>query len=212
MAGHELILRKMVVSISGIIYWGGVYINALRVRGRTGKSPNLKPSGLKEYVLWSLWAIIITVWIIQPLFINPESGSGLLPLLPMLSSISSAGTGMLLLILGYGGTIWCYVSMGDTWRIGIDKNEHPPLIQKGPYRYVRHPIYLFQLVMLLGVTMLLPTVISLLILIIHLISINIKSHDEEVFLLTIHGDKYRDYQLRTGKFLPRIVLHRHSGK
>jgi hypothetical protein len=72
--------------------------------------------------------------------------------------------GLALLVLGYAGTLWAYAAMGDTWRIGINRNEKTTLVNRGPYRLVRHPIYLFQSVMLAGAALLLPTPVSFLIL------------------------------------------------
>jgi len=210
MSEYELIVRKIAVFLSGIIYWSGVYINARRIKRRIGKSPNLKPSNLKESLLWSCWAVIIAGWISQPFFINVDSI--LFSFISELSYRYSIYAGVILLIAGYAGTLWCYVSMGDAWRIGIDKKDQTPLIQKGPYHYIRHPIYLFQIVMLLGVIFLLPTRFSIFILLIHFIAVIIKSSDEEAYLLNIHGEKYRDYYLRTGRFLPRLRSNKNSSK
>jgi protein-S-isoprenylcysteine O-methyltransferase Ste14 len=70
---------------------------------------------------------------------------------------------------------------------------------------VRHPIYLFQIVMLAGAALLLPTVLSLLALILHVVCVWIKAADEEAYLLTVHGDIYREYLSRTGRLIPRLV-------
>jgi len=39
--------------------------------------------------------------------------------------------------------------------MGIRKREKTILVRNGPYRFVRHPIYLFQTLMLLGALLLL---------------------------------------------------------
>jgi len=110
-----------------------------------------------------------------------------------------------LVLAGYAATLWCYAIMGDTWRIGIDQNEKNPLVTRGPYRLVRHPIYLFQIVMLAGVALLLPTCLSLIVLIFHVVCVLIKAADEESYLITVHGKTYRDYLSRTGRLLPRVI-------
>jgi protein-S-isoprenylcysteine O-methyltransferase Ste14 len=70
---------------------------------------------------------------------------------------------------------------------------------------VRHPIYLFQIVMLAGAAVLLPTPISFSVLAIHYVCAQFKAVDEERYLLTVHGDAYRDYQSRTGRLFPRVL-------
>ena len=113
---------------------------------------------------------------------------------------------------GYAGTLWCYAAMGNTWRIGINRREKNPLVTQGPYRVVRHPIYLFQIVMLVGVLLLLPTVLSVSILVIHLLCVLAKSSDEESYLLTVHSDEYRDYLARTGRLFPKWIRRTSSPK
>ena len=107
-------------------------------------------------------------------------------------------------VAGYAGTIWCYVIMGNTWRIGVNPSEKTKLVDQGPYRIIRHPIYVFQIVMLAGAAVLLPTVLALVTLVIHYLSILAKAADEEAYLLTAHGQEYGDYLSRTGRFLPKL--------
>src|SRR6202008_2609531 len=55
----DLLLRRILVSFSGLVYWVGVVIQARRIRRHIGRSPNLKPRGLKERLLWAGWFIVI---------------------------------------------------------------------------------------------------------------------------------------------------------
>jgi protein-S-isoprenylcysteine O-methyltransferase Ste14 len=95
--------------------------------------------------------------------------------------------------------------MGNAWRIGINPGEKNLLVTAGPYRTIRHPIYLFQVVMLAGVVLLLPTLCSMLILAIHLVCVLIKACDEESYLRDVHGQEYEDYLARTGRLLPKLT-------
>jgi protein-S-isoprenylcysteine O-methyltransferase Ste14 len=90
--------------------------------------------------------------------------------------------------------------------MGVNRAEKTTLITCGPYRIVRHPIYLFQLVMLLGVTLLLPAPLTLVILIVHLACVLVKAADEEAYLRSLHGQEYLAYLARTGRLLPRFRL------
>jgi len=194
----ELMLRCIVVSASGLIYWGGVIVQARRVRKKIGRTPNLKPKGTKERVLWVGWMIVIFGWIAQPFFV---SGAGFLPELVHPAALVS---GIVLIVLGYLATLWCYAAMGAAWRIGIDTGGTSSLVQAGPYRRMRHPIYSFQMVMLLGAALLLPTAVSLVILVLHFICASIKASDEEVHLTAVFGGEYREYMTRSGRFFPRF--------
>src|SRR5205823_2777842 len=159
-----------------------------------------KPRGLKERLLWAGWFIVILAWIFQPLLI-PASGTGSpkqrwildFGLWTSLLNSWTLVAGMFLVIAGYAGTLWCYRAMGDSWRIGVNETEKNALITLGPYRTIRHPIYLFQIVMLAGAFLLLPTILSAAILLFHFVCVLIKAADEEAYLLAIHGQPYREY-------------------
>jgi protein-S-isoprenylcysteine O-methyltransferase Ste14 len=199
MSIDAMILRRSLVFVSALVYWAGVLVQARRVRKRIGRSANLKPRTLREKLLWTGWLLVILIWGGQPLIgIDPVSWRSA----PWLLSDWSLLPGSCLIVLGYAGTLWCYAAMGTAWRIGIDQKEKNPLVTEGPFRIIRHPIYTFQIIMLIGALFLLPTLLSLLALVIHLACVSIKARDEESYLLGVHGEGYSDYLSRTGRFLP----------
>ena len=201
----DLTLRQAAVLASALVYWTGVFVQARRVRKLIGRSANLKPRTSREKLLWIGWFLVIAAWLGQPILIACGLGAPRLrPLTPALLNASSLAVGIALIVLGYTGTLWCYSIMGNAWRIGIDQKEKTSLVTEGPFRIVRHPIYLFQIVILLGVFLLLPTALSLLILIVHFVCVSVKALDEESYLLRVHGEQYRNYLSRTGKFFPRL--------
>jgi len=199
----ELFWRRALVLGSAFVYWAGVLVQARRVRRQIGRSPNLRPRGPKEKLLWAGWLLVIVVWMVQPILIDT-----LPPWLQVVHSLLHPvgfALGVLLTAAGYAGTLWCYASMGDTWRIGINRRERNALVTQGPYRVVRHPIYLFQIVMLAGVLLLLPTVLSVSILVVHLLCVLAKASDEEAYLLTVHSGEYENYVSRTGRLFPKWI-------
>jgi protein-S-isoprenylcysteine O-methyltransferase Ste14 len=204
MSEHELWLRRALVCASGLVYWAGVWVQARRVRRRIRRSPNLKPRGPRETTLWLGWLLVVLLWVGQPLLGPGELASPAIRFLQPLLGTAGLVMGLLGLVLGYAGTLWCYAAMGDTWRIGIDTRETTRLVRSGPYRWVRHPIYSFQVVILMGAALLLPTPISLGILALHYICVRIKAADEERYLVGVHNEAYHDYLRRTGRLLPRL--------
>jgi protein-S-isoprenylcysteine O-methyltransferase Ste14 len=164
----------------------------------------VKPRGLKENLLWAGWFVVIVAWAAQPFLAGSTNHLPWLRFFPSLLHPAGLALGVLLTVLGYAGTLWCYAAMGDAWRMGIDKKEQTALVTGGPYRWVRHPIYLFQVVMLIGVFFVLPTPLSLLIVFIHLVCVRLKVADEELYLETVHGKEYSDYVERTGRLFPRF--------
>ena len=80
-----------------------------------------------------------------------------------------------------------YAALGDSWRIGINRKETPILITHGPYRFLNHPIYVSQMVVLVGAACLLPTPFSLFLLVLHSICVTIKALDEEAYLRPVRA-------------------------
>ncbi|HXX53112.1 MAG TPA: isoprenylcysteine carboxylmethyltransferase family protein, partial [Thermodesulfovibrionales bacterium] len=147
--------------------------------------------------------IVIAGWIGQPLIMRTSRGGALFSLASVFVGPPSLFCGALVALCGHLGTLWCYSALGDSWRIGVMRDEKTTLVTHGPYRLVRHPIYLFQFMILVGMLVLLPSLFSILILFIHFICVILKSFDEERHLAAIHDCKYHDYLLRTGGFFPR---------
>ena len=201
----DLLFRRVVVSLSALVYWAGVWIQARRVRKQIGRSPNLKPQGAKEKMLWLGWFVVILVWLGQPFIIHRDQAVPGLQLASWLLNSFTLASGLILVLAGYGCTLWCYRVMGNAWRIGINPREKNFLVTGGPYGTVRHPIYLFQILMLAGVVLLLPTLCSVLILVIHLVCVFIKASDEESYLRSVHGKDYEEYLARTGRLLPKLT-------
>jgi protein-S-isoprenylcysteine O-methyltransferase Ste14 len=187
-----------------LLYWFGVWAFARRVRRHIGRSPNLRPRGRKESVLWLGWCLVVVGWIGQAFFVRPDATTGWVTVGRACLEPAGMAAGLLLTVAGYAGTLWCYAAMGDAWRIGVNREEKTALVTCGPYRWIRHPIYAFQVLLLAGAAALLPTVLSVAILAIHLVCVRFKAADEEAHLLALHGESYRDYLRRTGRLLPRL--------
>jgi protein-S-isoprenylcysteine O-methyltransferase Ste14 len=200
----DLFIRQVIVFSIALIYWAGVMVQARSVRRRIGRQPNVRPRGTREKLLWSGWMLVVFTWIALPFVVSPESSNVLVHLNPDLLTPAGLYLGTALVVAGYAGTHWCYASMGDTWRMGINRGEKTRLVTLGPYKRIRHPIYGFQAVILLGVVVLLPSLLALIIIPLHLVCVWIKAGDEESYLVKVHGQTYLDYCAQTGRLLPKI--------
>jgi protein-S-isoprenylcysteine O-methyltransferase Ste14 len=211
MSTEALTFNRSVVLGSAIIYWSGVWFQARRVRQHIGRSPNVQPKGLKEKLLWCGWAFVVVAWLAFPLL---SAGNNHLPGLRLISSlIHPFGSilGISMMALGYAGTLWCYRAMGDAWRMGVNRTEETQLVMSGPYQFVRHPIYLCQVVMIAAMAILLPSVLSWLVLVIHLLCVITKAADEESHLRSRLGQSYSSYCIRTGSWFPPLLEKKSTG-
>src|SRR3954447_1688978 len=66
-----------------------------------------------------------------------------------------AGSGAVACVLGLAFCIWARVTLGRNWSGAVTLKEDHELIERGPYRWVRHPIYTGLLLMFLATAVLL---------------------------------------------------------
>ncbi|MEN8181929.1 MAG: isoprenylcysteine carboxylmethyltransferase family protein [Myxococcota bacterium] len=93
--------------------------------------------------------------------------------------------------------------MGASFRIGIDDAE-TALVQSGLFGFVRNPIFSGLLVLLAGMFLAVPSSWTLGLWVAAAIVVARQVRLEERHLLSLHGDAYRGYASRVGRFLPGI--------
>jgi len=195
---------SLIALLIPLIYWALVAQTMRRVR-RSGASTRLSPEIGEERPLQICWYVVVVGWFAQPIqlalratpppFFAPIPALDLLPL-----DLLGAGGG----IAGLVATRWCQRSMGSTWKMWVDTHERGPVIQTGPYRRIRHPIYGFQALALAGTWCLVPTPFLACVLALHVVCVLRKSLLEERHLVRSHGDAYRAYRARSGMFWPPL--------
>jgi len=77
-------------------------------------------------------------------------------------------------------------------------------VSGGLYRLSRHPIYLGLLMALAGYAVMMPTALSLLLLVAAYWGLRSQTRIEEAYMLRAYGEPYRDYARRVGCFLPWV--------
>ena len=103
-------------------------------------------------------------------------------------------TGVALLLISLLWTILAQAQMGDSWRIGIDTEHRTELVRSGVFKISRNPIFVGMMVTLLGLFLTVPTVVTLITLLVGVILIGIQVRLEEEYLTMTHGDKYVEYR------------------
>jgi protein-S-isoprenylcysteine O-methyltransferase Ste14 len=113
-------------------------------------------------------------------------------------------TGTVLMFGGIALLLVAQLNLGASWRIGIEEGSRPGLVTSGFYRFCRNPIFFAILIVLTGYTLLLPTRLSLAILVGAFIGIRQQVLTEEAYLSRAYGDAYRAYAHRVGRFMPGL--------
>ena len=114
-------------------------------------------------------------------------------------------TGSILALIGLIIRVTSILTLKQQFTYTVTKIENHELIETGLYKIIRHPGYLGQLIIFLGISTCLSNWISVLLMIIpvslgYLNRINI----EEEFMVAQMGQKYLDYQKRTKRLIPKI--------
>ena len=114
-----------------------------------------------------------------------------------------AGVGITL--LGFALLQWAQVTLGKSWSDTPRMMKEQTLVTKGPYRYIRHPIYTAFL-LILGSTLLISSNWLIGLCMIGMTSLEIISRIqyEETLMIEYFGEQYRTYMEKTGRLLPRL--------
>ena len=113
-----------------------------------------------------------------------------------------AGT---LCIAGLGFCVWARAILGRNWSGAITLKEGHELIERGPYRFVRHPIYTGILAMFLATAITLGRPGGLVAVLLAFASFWIKLVEEEKLMLQQFPDQYRSYQQRVKCIIPFLL-------
>lgn len=114
--------------------------------------------------------------------------------------------GLALAATAAAATFAAQVAMGASWRIGVDETERTALVTSGPFRLARNPIFTAAIGVLTGIALAVPNVIAVVGLAAAVFGVQVQVRRiEEPYLLRTHGDAYRDYAARVGRFVPGMV-------
>jgi protein-S-isoprenylcysteine O-methyltransferase Ste14 len=134
---------------------------------------------------------------------------GVVSPLPFLDRRWVNGAGFAIAVCGLAATLYTQLDMGESWRVGVDVRETTTLVRTGTFRRIRNPIFAAMLVFTLGQTLLAPNPAAIAVLAIFFAAIEVSVRAvEEPHLLRKHGNEYRHYTARVGRFVPGIGLIR----
>jgi protein-S-isoprenylcysteine O-methyltransferase Ste14 len=199
-------LPSLVLALVVWAYWGRVATMAARIRRRTRTLSGVVPVQPIERAMWWFFVPVVAAWMTVPLLAAVRD-SGLLAV------PDAARAGAWLAVRGLAAlacvallvlTIRCWQRMGRQWKMAVTPGERQVLITDGPFERVRHPIYGYQILLMLASLVVAPTLPMLVVAIVHVVLMMMKARNEERHLLGTHGDQYARYVARTGRFFPRF--------
>jgi len=201
----------LIVALTISAYWLRVGAMVVRARRKQHHDVGVIPERPAERALWLVLVPVIACWCALPwLGVTHERGPFAVPAFARDTAAyaavrwlgAAAAVSCLLL------TIQCWRRMGRDWRMDIS-DRNTSLITDGLFARIRHPIYSFSIALMLATAVVLPSLPMLVVAALHVVLMNLKARNEEAHLARMHGDAYRRYVERTGRFVPRPTA-RHS--
>jgi protein-S-isoprenylcysteine O-methyltransferase Ste14 len=113
--------------------------------------------------------------------------------------------GSILVIIGLVIRITSILALKNQFTYTVTKIDNHKLVESGLYRRIRHPGYLGQLIIFLGISTSLSNWLSVILMIIPVfLAYSCRIFVEEKFMAEQMGQIYLDYQKRTKKLIPMI--------
>lgn len=173
------------------------------------------------------WFILVLYWLIAVKTSSQGSltselipllkliGSGLVTYLPLITggwlahgfSVDSSwisALGVLLCAFGVGLAIRARQILGKNWsgRVMLQQEHH--LVEEGPYRLIRHPIYSGVLLAMMGSSLVLGYIFSFAYFAFAAFGLIRKSKQEERLLIRQFPGQYSEYRKRTKMLIPYV--------
>lgn len=207
MQTFEVVVNLIV--IVGIFYLTVVMALVGWIAGlRRGQAVMLLPERGEH--TWSIWAhlglvlislvisalLFYILWIPLPVTILPTT------------SVILKICGLILFLAGLFLTVWARRTLGSMWGISTSRQvkllpDHH-LVQRGPYRRVRHPMYFGWWIALVGLILIYPTWVLVGLLVISVAIFYRRARLEEAVLAAKFGKEWQAYVAHT-KFLMPFV-------
>lgn len=113
--------------------------------------------------------------------------------------------GLVLMCAGIALRQWAVVLLGRFFTVDVRVHPDQPVVERGPYRWVRHPAYTGMLLTLLGMGLALGNWAALTVLIVvPAAGIVVRIRAEERALLHGLGEPYRRFAATRSRLIPRV--------
>ncbi|MFW5418044.1 isoprenylcysteine carboxylmethyltransferase family protein [Nocardiopsis sp. CNT-189] len=194
-------LIALAVYIAGLLLAFGV--RSWLAWRRTGDTGFRRPREAAFSAPW--WgAVLFAAALVLGLAAPAAAAAGVPPAPPALpAAVGRAGLGAM--AAGLALVLLSQAAMGASWRVGVDAGERTDLVTTGVFGLVRNPVFTAMGLLLAGMAAAVPTPVSAAALAAFIAAVQIQVRVvEEPYLAAAHGEAYRRYAGRTGRFLPGL--------
>ncbi len=179
-----------------VLVWGSMELSQFSqgLESRKGATKVGRPS-------WRLvtWACLITANIV--LYLAPH----IVPAATIRPGAVAFAAGLVILLAGVALRGWSFKTLGGYFTFAVMVSSDQPVIEKGPYRLLRHPGYTGLLLAFAGLGLTSANWAGLAAMtLLPLAVILWRIHVEEGALLTTLGDRYRRYAAQHKRLVPLV--------
>ena len=150
---------------------------------------------------WMVWIVAILLLAGRSRWTPLSSGVSLWRATPGLAVVAAAVTAA-----GLSIALWARAVLGGNWSGAVVLKERHELIDRGPYAFVRHPIYTGVLLMALGTVTFWGTRAGMILFAVMVAGLIVKARREERLLTTHFPDVYPRYAARVRARIIPFVL------
>ena len=104
--------------------------------------------------------------------------------------------------------VWVHRHLDRQWSIALEIQEEHKLITTGPYKRVRHPMYLGIFVYTIGLCIVSLDVLVILFFVFSIWVNYRRIPNEEQMMIDQFGDEYTEYMQHTGRLLPKFWIEK----
>jgi protein-S-isoprenylcysteine O-methyltransferase Ste14 len=185
---------------------------------------------LSRYIIPALWALWIAIWLATAFGAKPTrwreppgaAAFNRVPVLvgavlllapqilpaalrqPFISGPEAPALGTIFVAAGLAFSVWARWHLGRNWSGTVTVKEQHTLIESGPYRRLRHPIYTGMLLALLGTALAIGAPYGFIGTALILIGFIVKLRVEEARMRETFPDAYARYSARTARLIPGV--------
>ena len=148
---------------------------------------------LARMPIWLGYILLIVIWV-YPL--------GMVAIRP--TAVSDA-LAVAICALGLLVSIWSRTALGSEWSRDVELKQGHKLVERGPYAFVRHPIYTGHLLLALGTAIGSGRLVAFAGLALFVVGFWIKLRQEERLLVSSFPDEYPAYRARVRALVPYVL-------
>jgi protein-S-isoprenylcysteine O-methyltransferase Ste14 len=171
-----------------------------RLRARTGERLDRRQEGWPILVSLRLLGLAFMIGLIAYI-VNPANMQWASLQLPAWARWSGVPIGIASIVM----VTWMFHTLGHNLTDTVVTRREARLVTHGPYRWVRHPMYVALLLGVVANTLVTSNAYLAVVGVLAFLVIAARTRIEERNLIARFGHDYEDYMTHTGRFLPRFT-------